>query len=305
MSIKKKWKAAGLVWSLLAVVVPAQAITLSVEKDDGVSGMAAPVPAVPTPGAGRPSGRAQNQTPFTGQEGAPEKRVRINDKVGFYSFVSSGFAVDDPSKLRPVGRVVGGPDQTVEFAYPNKTYVEMTDGKEAVEPGDLFVVCRAQTHLSAPPVGMKGYQVENLAVVRVLEVQRRRCLVEITSSFGIFHRGDWVVPYDRELRRWEKARTKKPLPDHPIKAYVLGGVLGKWAYDQTDFIFISAGEKDGVVEGQTFQLREYEGGNLLEEGMHVPAGTAQVIYAGPEVSTALILRNSRSIHKGFEADYRP
>ena len=291
------------------MAVPAGAITLSVEPEKGTPAHVAPQ-AHSTASFGSLKGiKEKTGTPredaVKPRMKSGEARVRVGDEVGFYAFVSAGFAVGDPGVIHPIGRVVSGPDVSTEFAYPNQTYIEITDEREVVGPGDWLVVCRAKASLSADPVGMKGYQVENLAVIRVLEVQKKRCLVQVKDSFRIFHPGDWAVPYDRELRRWKKARTMKPLPDHPIRCYVLGSGAGKSDYEQTDTIFLSAGEKQGIVEGQTFQLRDYQGGNLLEEGSHVPVGTARVIYSGPEVSTARILRNNRPVHEGFEAEYRP
>jgi hypothetical protein len=39
--------------------------------------------------------------------------------------------------------------------------------------------------------------------------------------------------------------------------------------------------------------------------VNIPAGVAQVVYAGPNASTAQILRSQDSIETGFVGLYRP
>jgi hypothetical protein len=76
-------------------------------------------------------------------------------------------------------------------------------------------------------------------------------------------------------------------------------------YVQNDWVVLTAGQKEGLVEGQLLKLREYDSTGFLSEPVHQPVGDVQVFYAGPEYSMAQILRCSEPITNGFEAWYQP
>ncbi len=233
------------------------------------------------------------------------QRVRISDKVGFYYFVSAGFLVSDPSQIHSIGKVIGNPGNEQLFTSPERTYIELSSDQTKIEPGDLLVVYRADRPMHETNSATLGYRVENLAIIKVIELQRRRMLVEITQSFGAIHNGDRVETYDNETKRWKQAQIKKELPSHSIKCFVLGGDSSHQNYEQTDFIYLSAGTKAGVVEGQKFEVREITSTGAMEEPLHALRGVAQVIFAGLNYSTAQIVSNNESIEKSFEAVYQP
>jgi hypothetical protein len=263
-------------------------------------------PAQPSANAGAEKGEIPIEPQLKGSGvGSVQPRVRINDKVGFYYFVSSGYLAPHPESLHPVAKVVGGFDSSMNFSVPKKTYLELSSSRESVKPDDLLVIYRTVLPVVESHSGSMGYQVENLAIVKVLEVQKMRFLVEAKETFRPFEAGDLALPYETEIKRWKQAQVKKELPSHPLKCFVAGGAFNRENYNQMDFIFLSAGAKKGVVEGQTFEIRELKDAGLAEEGFHLPVGTAQVIYAGPNSSTAQILRNNEPIRKSFEAIYQP
>ena len=232
-------------------------------------------------------------------------RVRISDKVGFYYFVSASFLVSDPAQIHSIGKVIGSSDESLNFSTPKKTYIELSSDINKVKPDDLLVVFRSVIPIHEPRSSASGYQIENLAIVKVVEIQKRRVLVEVKDSFGPFQDGDRVESYENEIKRWKQAQIKKELPAHAIRSFVLGGNLGRQNYEQTDFIYLSAGTKTGVVEGQNFELRQLMNTGAMEEPIHAPQGLAQVIFAGPNFSTAQIINNNGPIQKSFEAIYQP
>jgi hypothetical protein len=233
------------------------------------------------------------------------KRVRISDKVGFYYFVSAGFLVPDPSRVPSVGVVIGSNDYSQNYTTPKRTYLELSSGRNNIKPDDLLVVFRTVLPIQESRSGASGYQVENLAIVKVIEIQKNRILVEVKESFRPFQEGDRVEIYDNEIKRWKQAQLKKTLPSHSIKCFVIGGEVNRENYEQADFIYLSAGSKKGVVEGQKFDLREITDTGMMEESLHTLQGVAQVIYSGPDFSTAQILNNHVSIQKSFEAISQP
>lgn len=232
--------------------------------------------------------------------------MRISDNVGFYYFVKAGY-VADPDKVPSIGHVVGNMDYNMAYSMPKKTFIETDSDKDKLSTGDLLVIYRTVQPVNETHSGSLGYQVENLAIVRVVETQTLRYLVEVIKSFAPFQAGDKVESYDNEIQRWKQAQIKKPLPAQPVKCYVTGGwgQAGQLRYNQMDYIYLSAGTKEGVVEGETFRLWQVTDTGLMEESLRMPAGEAQVIFAGPDCSTAQILKNSEPIEKSFEADYKP
>jgi hypothetical protein len=76
-------------------------------------------------------------------------------------------------------------------------------------------------------------------------------------------------------------------------------------HTQTDFIILTAGARDGVVEGMDFQLREEKGVAPAGEVSNRPFGMARVLYAGEDHAMARILYSHRPILVGFEARYQP
>lgn len=229
--------------------------------------------------------------------------VRISEKIGFYYFLKAGFMVPNESKASAVGRVVGSPDNHQEYQTGDKTYVELTAKNIELKPGDLLVVFRDKHKAEEPHSGFSEYWVLNLAVVKVLEVEKKRCLVQAEQSFGPYEAGDQVRLYDDEIKRWKQAQIKKSLPDHPIKCFVAKAEPNEIFSIQSDFVVLTAGSKKGVVEGQRFQLRDtvYAGG----KANHITRGAVQVFYAGADYSMAQILNSEVPIQNGFEALYQP
>lgn len=325
MSIEKKrrWPLACLTGAIVfAAALSLRAATIEVENDDEdlgtvptpsahapVAKSAPPssskVQAAPKPPPAPPAPPSQiSALPPATEAVSTQKRVRISEDVGFYSFLKAGF-VADPSRVSPLGKVIGSFDYNANYSFPKRTYVEMSSPGAKVSPGDLLVVYRHMPDVEDNTMGTSGAPIENQAIVKVIESQNQRCLVEVFKSFRPFQEGDLVEPYENEIRRWKQAQAKKPLPSHPVTCFVAGGESGMESYAQTGIVYLSAGAKKGVVEGQTFELREPQTTGSLTDNLRVPRGEAQVIFTGPDFSTAMILTSHEPITKGFEADYEP
>ena len=309
---------------VFAAALSLRAATIEVENDDedvdapptpaAQTQNPAPAAKPPKPAASKAKAPSLAPPPSPPLESAPlppgaetvsaQKRVRISENVGFYYFLKAGFVVE-PSRVAPLGKVIGSFNYNATYTTPKRTYVEMSSPQAKVSPGDLLVIYHGVSPIEAPATGDSATPVENLAIVKVVELQNQRVLVEVVKSFRPFQAGDPVEPYENEIRRWKQAQAKKPLPSHPVTCFVAGGETGMQQYEQLGYIYLSAGAKKGVVEGQTFQLRESQNTGSMEEALRIPRGKAQVIFVGPDFSTAMILNNDESIQKGFEADYEP
>ncbi|HVM32167.1 MAG TPA: hypothetical protein VMU88_03470 [bacterium] len=259
--------------------------------------------------AGRAAAQDSTPTPsavsVSAGEAAPEgaARVRISDNVGFYYFVSAGYLVSDDSKVPSLGKVTGDFQGKMIFGTPQKVYVRLVNA--LVKPGDFLVVYRIDGNVEEAQAGFVGERVRNLAILQIEEVQADRCLAVVKESFGPFREGDLVKSYGDEILRWKQAQHRKLLPSKPIHCQVADGTDGMEHYAQNQWVILTAGQKDGVVEGQMFKLRQSDSTGFLSEPVHDPLGDAQVFYAGPNYSIAQILRCSEPIKKGFEAWYQP
>jgi hypothetical protein len=235
--------------------------------------------------------------------GSGQERVRISDDVGFYYFVSAGYVTQDDSKIPVLGKIAGDFSEKMQFSTPQKTYVELSNA--IVKPGDFLVVYRVSGNINEDHAGFVGHRVENLAILQVIETQKTRCLTETKESFAPFKRGDLVKSYSDEIVRWKQAQRRKALPAQPIHCYVAAGKPALDNYSLNDWIVLTAGQKEGVVEGQTFRLRQKSETGFLAEDVHQPFGEVRVFYTGPHYSMAQILSGSEPIQNGFEAWYQP
>jgi hypothetical protein len=239
------------------------------------------------------------------QTAASQPRVRISDKVGFYYFLKSGFLVSDESKIDAVGKVLGSFNEQEYYSVPNRVYVDLSKSQKSVKPKDLLVVYQVAESFEEPHSGFSGYWVKNTAVIKVLSVENQKCLAEVKESFYPFSDGDKVKSFEDELSRWKEAQVKKTLPDQPIKCYVAGSESGIDNFSQSQFIVLTAGKQQGVVEGQTFQISETQDVGTFEPNLQSPQGLARVFYAGSNYCMAQILFDHKFVKKGNLAVYQP
>ncbi len=253
-----------------------------------------------------------NDTLEASPSGSLTARVRAGDNISFYYFTKAGFVANQPSQIPSIGKIVGDLSENetsgsgdISYSMAKKPYVEISS-KVELKKGDLLVVYQfGPDKLNEPRSNFTGFLVENNAIVKVSSAQKKYCEIEIVKSFTPFHAGDHVKYYSDELQRWRKAQTKKSMPNKEVRCFVAGGDPQKSGYSQTDFIVLTAGSNNGVVEGQTFQICQPVRNSGISDELHVPRGMARVFYAGPNYSMAQILSSHEAIQKGFEAIYRP
>jgi hypothetical protein len=231
-------------------------------------------------------------------------KVRINRNIGFYYLLRAGYVVSDGSEIPSLGEVIETNGDTL-YSTSEKLFIRLISVKTEVKPGDLWVIYRTVDRVWEPKSKFSGFWVNNLAVVKVLEVQKQRCQAEVKKCFGFVKNGDKVKLYDGEIQRWKDAHLKKPLPTQPIQCRVAGGDSSRDHMSETDFVILTAGSKKGVVEGQVFELRSTQKTGFLEKPIQTLRGKAQVFFVGPDYAMARILKSNIPIQKGFEAVYQP
>jgi hypothetical protein len=274
--------------------LPTGSVPTTISKQDATPKLSAPQMS---------PAREETGPSMTASSNSSSRRVRVNEHVNFHYFMKAGYAVLRESETHSIGNVISTLNDDLNYTTPKRIYLEMTSNTNGVKAGDFFVIYRSSQPIQESQSGFSGFLVENLAVVQVLEVQKQKCQAEIKQSFKPFRSGEKVKPYEDEVKRWKQAQIKKALPDHPLRCFVATGEAGQ-SIQITDFIILTAGSKKGVVEGQKFELRQH---NETDTGeiLRTPSGHAQVIFAGPDSSTAQIISNNVTIQKGFEAVYRP
>lgn len=241
-----------------------------------------------------------------GTGSADPKSVSVSRRTGFDFMLRAGSVARKKSLVQRLGRVIGSPQAgEVSYSVPKSVYVKLRKGASA-EPGDRWVFLRFGAPLR-DPISSKylGVQVLHLAVGTVKEVQGDRCLVRLTQSFNPVQVGDEVKSYEDELDRWRAARQPSKLPNREILCHVSGGDPDQTLYQMNDYVVLSAGSDEGVVPGQTFQLRQRDQEPAWKGAAEDTIGKVRVVSVDTRSSIGKIVMCARPITRGIRAHYRP
>jgi hypothetical protein len=229
--------------------------------------------------------------------------VNKND-VNFSYFLTSGYAANDISGIPSIGKVSGTPELDGSLSTAKTLFIAVPNKKIKLNPGEKLIVFGDDGLLLEKNSGFKKRFIKNLAILKVREGEGKRYLADVLTSYDFIPLGSPVKLYSGEKQIWDKAKVAKEFPTKPIKCYVAGGERGRDNWNQTDYVILTAGAKQGVVEGLIFQLWEVPWDkNIKLDG--VSRGFAKVFYAGASYSLARIQEGSGSIFNGFEAIYNP
>jgi hypothetical protein len=229
--------------------------------------------------------------------------VNKND-VNFSYFLTSGYAANDISSIPSIGKVSGTPELDGSLSTAKSLYVVVPNTKIKLNPGEKLIVFGDGGLLQEKQSGFNKRFIKNLAILKVREGEGKRYLADVLTSYDDIPLGSPVKLLSGEKAIWDKARVAKEFPRKPIKCYVAGGERGRDNWNQTDYVILTAGTKQGVAEGLIFQLWEVPWDkNIKLDG--VSRGFAKVFYAGASYSLARIQEGSDSIFNGFEAVYNP
>ncbi len=229
--------------------------------------------------------------------------VNKND-VNFSYFLTSGYAANDISGIPSIGKVSGTPELDGSLSTAKALFIAVPNNKIKLNPGEKLIVFGDGGPLLEKNSGFNKRFIKNLAILKVREGEGKRYLADVMTSYDDIPLGSPVKLLSGEKAIWDKAKVAKEFPTKPIKCYVAGGERGRDNWNQTDYVILTAGTKQGVVEGLIFQLWEVPWDkNIKLDG--VARGFAKVFYAGGSYSLARIQEGSDSIFSGFEAIYNP
>ncbi len=229
--------------------------------------------------------------------------VNKND-VNFSYFLTSGYAANDIFGIPAVGTISGTPELDGSLSTAKSLYVAVPNDKIKLTPGEKLIVFGDGGLLQEKNSGFNKRFIKNLAILRVREGEGRRYLADVLTSYDDIPLGSPVKLLSGEKAIWAKAQIAKEFPTKPIHCYVAGGERGRDNWNQTDYVILTAGTKQGVVEGLIFHLWEFSWNkNVKLDG--ISRGFAKVFYSGTNYSLARIQEGSDSIFNGFEAVYTP
>lgn len=211
--------------------------------------------------------------------------------------------------INRVGFVTEKPFPSLGVIFKSK------DGKEMMSKGDMvymresgnrpLTVGRYYTtyqtgeirdEKSGRTLGIQHYLT---GVVEISERTPRFAVGRVTQSFRPILLDDFLMPYVMQEPNIPVIESVKGLEGKIIGAEEPSNLLG-----QHSIAFIDKGEKDGVAQGQQYQLYYQEKARIRPDSEEeillspVDFGTLIVLRAQESVSTVLIIQSDKTVHPG-------
>jgi hypothetical protein len=169
----------------------------------------------------------------------------------------AGFISDDPVETE--FRIIGGEkeDEIREFTTHNVVYLNY-GAKNGATAGESLYVVRPRGEYENPFTGKDvGYYHEELAILRIIAVQRKLSIAEVVSSCDVIRIGDMIRRYDAFIS--PEPRAFEPLDRYGLPTGKLSGqiVLSRNFRSflaERDIVFIDIGRKQGVQLGQYYTI---------------------------------------------------
>jgi hypothetical protein len=185
------------------------------------------------------------------------------------SVYCSGFVTDQ--KVPDGIQLISGEQSNykITFSRGDKVYINRGQDK-GVRVGDRFSVVRQTTDPNEVPwfkwqiklMKAMGTAYSDEGHVRVVNVQPKVSIAEVTFSCGYMQRGDILQPYqDRPAPPYKDPTAFDhfaPVSGKPV-AMVVGGTDFAQAYGRNQAIYVNLGNKQGVKVGDYFRIFRYQG----------------------------------------------
>jgi len=185
------------------------------------------------------------------------------------SVYCSGFITDQ--KVPDGIQLISGEQSNykITFSRGDKVYINRGQDK-GVRVGDRFSVVRPTTDPNQVPwfkwqtklMKAMGTAYSDEGHVRVVNVQPKVSIAEVTFSCGYMQRGDILQPYqDRPAPPYKDPTAFDhfaPVSGKPV-AMVVGGTDFAQAYGRNQSIYVNLGNKQGVKVGDYFRIFRYQG----------------------------------------------
>jgi hypothetical protein len=181
----------------------------------------------------------------------------------------AGFYTDD--KVGGDGHIISGEQSVIKLTFASGDYVHVNRGmNQGVKEGDLFSVVRVESDPNKvswfkwQPKLLKamGAPYLDLGQLKVVKVQPKVSIAQVTFSCGPMQRGDIVLPYQPRPVGPFKDASKfdhfAPVSGKPVAMVVVGK---DWAQSigRGDTMYVNLGTAQGVKLGDYFRIFRYQG----------------------------------------------
>jgi hypothetical protein len=209
-----------------------------------------------------------------------------NAQPDYSSVYCSGFVTDQ--KVPDATRLVSGEQSAFKITFERGDYVYINRGLEqGVRVGDRFSVVRPEddpTDINwfkwqAKLMKAMGTHYLDAGQLRVVNVQPKTAIAQVTLSCDYMQRGDIVLPFQE---RPEPAMKDESNFDHfaPVSGKPVAMVVESRDYHQVvgrgNCIYVNLGTNQGAKVGDYFRIFRYQGS--LAEFVHQTSGYQDRIY---------------------------
>jgi LysM repeat protein len=250
-----------------------------------------PVDAVNYPGSDQSSQPIDQPAQAIGQL-TPQESVTIKVHQGAAGFISSeGFDA--------AGTLIDTIDNHLLIGTGETVFLDMGE-LAATHPGELFSLFEIKDKVVHPQTGEKiGFQVDELGILKITEVNAEVATGEITKAFKEILRGAKLRLYQPAQTVIELRRAKQKLSGTLIDAQD-----GRMSLSQYDVIYVDLGADDGLQVGNLLNVsrsRNASDLSLKKKGLKLPEillGSAVVIETQARTSAALVLKVLDPLYRG-------
>ena len=187
-----------------------------------------------------------------------------------YNMVNcSGFVTGQ--KFPQEFRLISGEQSNYKLTFTSGDYVYINRGQDkGVRVGDRFFVVRPDDYAGDVPwfkwqeklMKAMGTQYVDAGQVRVVNVQPKVAIAQVTFSCDYMQRGDIVLPYqERPVPPFKEAAAFDhfaPVSGKPV-AMVVTGKDHQDAFGRNSAVYVNLGANQGVKVGDYFRIFRYQG----------------------------------------------
>ncbi|MGH9743358.1 MAG: hypothetical protein ACRD51_13520 [Candidatus Acidiferrum sp.] len=190
-------------------------------------------------------------------------------QVGFATAYCSGFVADQ--KVPDGTRLVSGEQSNAKLTFARGDYVYVNRGQDqGVRVGDRYSVVRAESDAvdvtwfkwQAKLLKAMGTHYIDAGQLRVVNVQPKIAIAQVTMSCDYMQRGDIVLPFQE--------RPEPPLKDSatfdhfaPVSGKPVAMIVESKDYSQSagqgSTVYVNLGTEKGVKVGDYFRVFRYQG----------------------------------------------
>jgi len=242
-----------------------------------------------------------------GSINGPEQLTDDDDVVAIAAGTKMGYVPPKRSLLRQDGLVTqrelddsgviekSAAEKELLDTY-EKVYLKFRN-KSAVRLGERYSIFRTSGAVTHPVSGANfGYLTHIVGSLRIVSIDQQYITGMIEQTYDGIERGDFVGPlgnFDKQVILKDNARQ--------INGVILGGLQDYVpAFGEQHFVFIDKGSRDGVEEGNSFNV-VLRGDPLFERDSKFPpelAGIVVVVDVKETASMCLVARSVRELSPG-------